>query len=377
MAGRWQTRQQMVSRRFMTTLPDLTMTTKISISLDCNIFGLQRFGGVSNYWAQMLSHACSCPLLACHLVLPKKILYADFDSSWKSVSLVTSERLPPMISRYLHAASIDAKDIFHTPYYRLPSGKVSKYLTTVHDFTYERYRTGLARRLHTTQKLASIHRADTVICVSVATRRDVLEFCPRVDISRLIVVPLGVDTHDFYSGDAVDTAAVSRATVLYVGQRDAYKRFDLAIEAVRACPRLSLGIAGPVLLESERTLLQNRLGSRWHAYGHVSLAELRRLYASCFAFIFPSDYEGFGLPVLEAMACGCPVVASARSSLPEVGGSAALYAAAQQGDAYAMLLDSLEVSSTRDDVVRAGHVRAMAFSWTRMFESTLSAYCDA
>lgn len=353
------------------------MTTKIPVVLDCNIFGLQRFGGVSNYWAQMLSHACSCPLLACRLVLPKKMRYADFDASWTVASLVTREKLPSMVSRYLRAGSIAASDIFHTPYYRLPAGKVSKYLTTVHDFTYERYRTGLARRVHTVQKLASIRRADTVICVSEATRQDVLEFCPRIDPSRLLVVHLGVNPHDFYGGNVADTAADLRATVLYVGQRDAYKRFDLAIEAVRACPRLSLGIAGPALLESERTLLQSRLGSRWRAYDHVSLAELRRLYASCFAFIFPSDYEGFGLPVLEAMACGCPVVSSARSSLPEVGGSAALYATAQQGDAYAILLDSLEVSTRRDTAVHAGHARAMAFSWSRTFESTLSAYCDA
>ena len=133
-------------------------------------------------------------------------------------------------------------------------------------------------------------------------------------------------------------------------------------------------VVGPPLTNVERDRLDAKLPARWHGYGSVDTAELRRLYSSAFAFIFPSDYEGFGLPVLEAMACGCPVVAANLSSLPEVGATAALYAAQQRAEDYAGVLHELIDSETRAAHVRAGLARATEFSWSRTFEQTLSVY---
>jgi mannosyltransferase len=354
--------------------PEARLPSQQHLTLDCIIFGLQRFGGISNYWARLLDQATISPQLTTRLVLPRQVTFREFDAASIRSSAVLRERLSAKVSRYFSAPVPDRDAVFHTSYYRLPRSRVSRYIVSVYDFTYERYGGGLARYVHTTQKLASLRRADAVLCISDATKRDVLEFCPGIDPARLHVTHLGVDTRLFFP-DAATTAS-QETTVLFVGQRTGYKRFDLAAEAVRRCQRLRLGVVGPVLSEAERNMLQEKLGSRWHEFGPVSAAELRRLYASVFAFIFPSDYEGFGLPVLEAMACGCPVIAADLSSLPEVGADAALYATEQRADAYAQLLDKLGDSAARLARVRAGIVRAAEFSWSKTFDKTVSVYME-
>jgi mannosyltransferase len=244
---------------------------------------------------------------------------------------------------------------------------------SAYDFTYERYRSGAARWVHTTQKLRSLRRADAVLCISDATRRDIIEHCPDIDPAKLHVVHLGVDTAVFHP-QPTQPSLLAEGTVLFVGQRGGYKRFDLAVQALRQCPRLTLGIVGPALSGEERSMLTKALGERWRDFGAVRTAQLRALYSASFAFIFPSDYEGFGLPVLEAMASGCAVVAANTSSLPEVGGAAALYAQTQDASAYAAALQALESATARADHIQAGLARAQEFPWSRTLELTFALY---
>jgi mannosyltransferase len=286
--------------------------------------------------------------------------------------LASRERLTARFSRYLQTRVSNDARIFHTSYYRLPHRRVDRYVVSAYDFTYERYRAGLARAVHSKQKLASIRRADAVLCISDSTRRDILEFCPGIDHTRLHVVHLGVDRDAFFP--EVRSPSERPISVLFVGQRGGYKRFDLAVAAVQRSPQLSLGIVGPSLTQQERETLHGILGSRWVEHGPVSTAELRRLYSSAFAFVFPSDYEGFGLPVLEAMACGCPVIAAARSSLPEVGGTAALYAGRQEPDDYAAALHALDSAARRSAAIREGFDRVEAFTWAQTMNQTMAIY---
>lgn len=351
------------------------MTNRHPIILDGVIFGLQRFGGISNFWAKLVDHVSVEPALEGCLLLPNHVSYRDFDAAWLERLPVLRESLAPKYGRYLTAPTPSDTGVFHTSYYRLPRQRVGKYIVSVYDFTYERYRTGLARFVHSRQKIASIRRADAVLCISESTRRDVLEFCPKVDPTKLHVIHLGVDGKVFYP-DSVLPSNANEEIVLFVGQRGGYKRFDLAVEAVRQSPRLSIGIVGPELKDDERALLKARLGTRWHEFGPVSTADLRRLYSSVFAFIFPSDYEGFGLPILEAMACGCPVVAAALSSLPEVGGTAAYYAESQTGESYAKALSALESASERKAAVLRGIARAAEFDWLQSLQKTKAVYLD-
>ncbi len=335
--------------------------------LDSIIYGLQRFGGISNFWSQLI--AARPPFDDINILLPRTVR-AGMLPDLAGVT-VGRETLPTSLARYLPVSVGGRNDVFHTSYYRRPLGTVDHYVTSVYDFTYERYFGGLALRVHHHQKAASINAADLCVCISEATRSDLLTQFPRIDPSRTRVVPLGVDVLEFYS----DPSPVRPAPyVLFVGQRQGYKRFDLALAAVAQVPDLSLAIAGPPLSNEEKAMIERQLPGRWHEHAGVGREMLRRLYSDAFAFLFPSDYEGFGLPILEAMACGCPVVAADRSSFPEVAGAAALLAAHQNADAYAELLRSLHHRDVQERLVRAGTERVALFSWQRCFEQLWECY---
>ena len=344
-----------------------------SVILDCIIFGLQRFGGISNYWAKLVNEVVNESNVSGTLILPGKSIYSGFNQEWLAQTKNRVEVLPPFISRYLPIRLCNSKDILHTSYYRLPINPVKKYIVTVYDFTYERYRIGLPKFIHTKQKLASIRRADSVICISESTRNDVMEFCPEIDPSKLHVIPLSVDKNLFFPEPRPIHKDMDR-TVLFVGQRRGYKRFDLAVDAVYASHNLFLGVVGPPLTIDEKIFLSKRLGSRWHEFGPISSSDLRALYSSAYAFLFPSDYEGFGLPILEAMACGCPVIAAGLSSLPEVGKEAAYYANGQNGEAYAELLGKLEMGNVRSDAISRGIKHASNTSWSECLVKTKLLY---
>lgn len=343
------------------------------ISLDCIIFGLQKYGGISNYWSNIVRAVVAKPTFDSRLIVPRTNRFQSLERDWTRNAEIITERTSARFSRYLRAEGAATNGIFHTSYYRLPKDFGAKYVVTAYDFTYERYRAGPARYIHSIQKNRSLRRADLVICISESTRLDTLEFCPGIDPQKLHVIHLGVDRGTFYP-DLGNSQKSPSSEVLFVGQRGGYKRFDLAVAAIRQVPFLSLGIVGPAITKDERAMLVRDLGRRWHAHGPVGTDELRRLYSSATALIFPSEYEGFGLPILEAMACGCPVVAASNSSLPEVGGSAALYAKAQCGEAFAAELRELSSEIIRDRVIGAGFCRIEKFSWENTLLKTMAIY---
>lgn len=339
--------------------------------LDGNIFGLQTFGGVSGYAGRLFAGFRAAGRTP-RLVLPPRLLYqgnerAELDAQKDSLR----ERLPARIGQYLPAKVGHGRPAFLSPYYRRPGGPVRRHVVTVHDFTYERFRSGLALRVHHATKMAAIRAADAIICISEATLQDVREYCPDIDPRRLHVVHHGVDTTMFFP-DRSGAPAGMDDTILFVGQRGGYKRFDLAVEAVSLLPELRLGIVGPPLTAEESARLQKLLPGRSVWFGRVSHDELRRLYSAAHAFLFPSDYEGFGLPVLEAMACGCPVITSADRALREVGGDEALFATSQQGERYAAAIAELASGPSRASRINKGLDRARSASWDSCIDKTLA-----
>jgi mannosyltransferase len=341
------------------------------VGLDSIIFGLQRFGGISTYWIELARGLAQREGIETELLMPSQLISGRAAEIAAMALPRRIERVRSRIARYLPAPAMTDCDIQHSSYYRLPARRGPASVVTVYDFIYERYRSGAARQVHSLQKRRAVAAADAVICISDNTRDDLLTRWPDIDASKVVTVPLAVD-HASWFPDAKVLA--SQGLVLFVGQRGGYKRFDLAVEALASLPQLSLGIVGPPLTAAERADLEARLPGRYQSFSDIDNAQLRRLYCSAHALLFPSDYEGFGLPLLEAMACGCPVVAAHQSCLPEVGGDAVLWAREQRVADYAAALMQLADADKRRAAVSAGLARAGIFTWDNTVTRTVEVY---
>jgi glycosyltransferase involved in cell wall biosynthesis len=231
-----------------------------------------------------------------------------------------------------------------------------------------------------------LRRADAVICVSSYTARDATRLLG-LDPARLTVVPSGVDARFRPPGPAAVAETRARLGLperylLYVGTVEPRKNLPTLLRAYAALRRHG---------ESPRLVIAGRLGwltggffealraldleSEVTQLGYVADADLPALYAGAEAFAFPSSYEGFGFPVLEAMACGTPVVCSNASSLPEVAGDAALYHDPTDADALAdALARVLTRTDLRDELRARGLARAAEFTWARAAKETRAVY---
>jgi glycosyltransferase involved in cell wall biosynthesis len=222
------------------------------------------------------------------------------------------------------------------------------------------------------ERRAALSVADQVIAISQSTATD-LQRLYGVPSDRITVVPLA--TH-FCAQPAPPSG---RPYLLGVGNRAGYKNFSAALEAFAqlapAHPELDLVCAGPPFAEEEwRDLATRGLAARVRCLPRPTDAELIQAYAGAIACVVPSVYEGFGLPVLEAMACGAPVVSSSAGSLAEVGGEAALYAEPTAPALAAALLRILREPALAEQLRRAGYARAAQFSWARTARETELVY---
>lgn len=320
------------------------------VILDNIIFTLQSSGGVSVYF----SH----------------ILYGLMDSDDINSCIVdaSSERNKSLFQRYKDCVVNFDSGIFHSSYYRLPSNRKLKVVTTVHDFTYEKFVKGPARWVHSWQKNRAIRHSDIVICVSQNTAKDLMHYCP-IDPARIRVIYNGVSDNYF---PLTEHSSISNK-VLFVGARGGYKNFNLAVEAVADIPELQLHIVGGgALTKTEGKQLEALLPGRYHWLGRLSDDELNIAYNSAYALLYPSSYEGFGIPILEAMRAGCPVIAVNVSSIPEVAGEAALLVEYPSIELFSEALRL--IPAQRDELRQAGFRQAAQFSWDRCFAETLAVY---
>lgn len=258
--------------------------------------------------------------------------------------------------------------VFHSTHYRLAKQKV-KTVTTVHDFTYELYRKGPAKWMHSWQKFRAIRNSHLVICVSQNTADDLMKFCP-IDPSKIRVVYNGVSS-DYYPLDTTEQTN----EVVFIGARGWYKNFTLAVQTLKHQPDLTLSIVGGgKLSDEELQLLEATIPGRYEWLGRLTDEQLNELYNRAHCLFYPSSYEGFGIPVIEAMRSGCPVIAVNVSSIPEVAGSAAILT--QQADvaSFNQAFTTLHNQQIRSDIIQKGFQQASRFSWEKCYQDTLAVY---
>ena len=282
-------------------------------------------------------------------------------------------------------------DLLHCPHYVTPFLAGCPLAVTIHDLIhllFPRYLPGrTARRYARFFLRRAARKAKVIFAVSNCTRDDILEHLPARE-EQIIVTYEAVDpAMSREPGEAeleeVRTRyALDRPFILYVGNLKPHKNLGIAVEAFarfrnQAGPEWQFVIVGgePADGALRRTIESSGVRGSVRFLGFLPKRRLPAVYRLARTFLFPSLYEGFGLPPLEAMVAGTPVVASNISSLPEVLGDAALLVDPRDADAMAAALEKIETDEElRGDLVERGRQRARRYSWRETTELTLAGY---
>lgn len=319
---------------------------KIALEFDDIVYQLQRFGGITEYWRDMTTRIEAMPSFAVRRS--------------GGTRLGRMRRIP------------SSCEVFHSSYYRTARGRTVRNVTTVHDLAYELGFVGTGGRaaLHRLEHRRAFFASDALICVSSNTRDDLLRVYPALATRcEVFVIPHGVALPEIQPGTSPSVMA-GTPYILFVGGRGAYKNFSNALAAFSAS---GLARAGFRLVctgkkfsaaESSRIARLGLAGCVVDA-GTVDQLALAQLYTHAHCLLYPSLFEGFGMPLLEAMGLGCPVVASDTTAIPEVAGDAALLVDGRDPDAIAAALLELRDPALRERLVTRGRRRASLHTWER------------
>jgi len=344
-----------------------------------DIFRLQSRGGISRYFGELIARLKRPAEVAAgwhqSRVLPGLAVPVGEASYLAHRTGLTRPRalLNAAWDRRRLAAAARGGAILHPTYYRdpraLPSG--APLVATVYDMAHERFPELFRRRPWSAPdparwKGALCARADRVVCISEATRRDLLE---RLDVLASKVRVIHAGAPDWTKVAARPIAGAEASFFLWVGERHTYKNFARTLEAWAASragreTRL-LCVGGGPLRPDERAAVARSGADGRVLQRDASDEELRWAYENAAGLLYTSLCEGFGLPVLEAMSLGCPVVGSPAAALPEVAGNDAILADPESRESLAAAIDRcLDEGRAfgRADALRA---RAAQFSWDR------------
>lgn len=366
-------------------------TGAMKITFDHQIFCGQQYGGISRYFCEIAPRIAACPGTELSITAPCYINSYLREVTGVPVVGAPVPKLPRtagLLLKVNQALStllfqVQRPDIVHETYYspkRLaPRG--ARTVITVYDMIFEKFRQSFPESDPTgAMKELAVRHADHVICISENTRLDLMELLG-VPSEKISVVHLGCSL----PRQAVASAQspVDGPYLLYVGLRRGYKNGEGLLRAYAASPRLKAGHklvffgGGPFLQQEQETIAALGLTSQQVLQLPGDDSKLASMYAHASVFVYPSLYEGFGVPPLEAMTFGCPVASSNTSSMPEVLGNAAHYFDPNNIDEIACaieaVIDSGELSA---DLVRRGKERIRIFTWERCAMETVKVYRD-
>ncbi|MDB6030414.1 MAG: Mannosyltransferase [Verrucomicrobiales bacterium] len=360
----------------------------MKILYDGFIFSAQESGGISRYFASLIKRLPGewRPVLRCRRI-PKTVsqVHARLQMQPFDFSRVKPEKLSFGLGR-LYFKALDKAggyDIAHPTYhFLLPNDRIkprrSPLVITIHDMIPEIFASELDREGYDARgKRAAIEAASAIICVSHNTKRD-LQARFNIPDSRITVTHLASEvTRDMAFGAEPVPA---EPYFLFMGNRGFYKNFVRCLlgfhRVAETWKDLTMCIIGSHLNATEREVINSlNLGERVRHLGFVSDTHLAKLYRCSQALLYPSLYEGFGIPPLEAMACGTMVIASHRSSLPEVVGDAALIVNPESVEEISEALLSLRgLGSARETFIGKGYKQAAQFTWEQTARKTIDVY---
>lgn len=362
----------------------------MKIAFDHQTFNLQCYGGISRYYTvlaqELLNQGEDVGIFAgIHQNnylsnLPKDILRGVKIKGYPP----KSGRVFRAFNHYFTNMQISSwqPDIVHETYYSsMPLFKATTpRVTTVYDMIHELYPKMFSVRDKTTDwKRATFDRVEHIISISESTKKDLIELF-RIDEDRISVVHLGVDAKFYHDYSGLKNES-KRPFLLYVGARGGYKNFNALLQALSNSTQLKkdfdlIAFGGGAFSRKELDLMSG-LGLDAKCIRQVGGRDdkLKELYHLASGFIYPSLYEGFGMPPLEAMACLCPVISSNSSSMPEVVGDAGEYFDPTNIDELLSAIENVVYSTIRSEQLQLlGKERVEYFSWEETAKNTFNVY---
>lgn len=385
----------------------------MKVLFDYQIFETQTFGGISRYYVELIKKFGKNNLIDWELpILYSNNIYLenepdlfkylekkkdpfsyflpdfDFKGKWKlykAVNKLTGFPKEEFANRELSLKRIKEKDfdIFHPTYYNdyyLEYITDKPFVITVHDLIHEKFhKQNLVHDFHSDTKRKVIEKATKIIAISENTKKDLIELF-KVDEKKIEVIYQANSLQANYDFAALSqNLKLPEKYLLFVGNRKGYKNFNFFINSVASILKenkdLYIVCTGAAFSQEELDFFSSLAISNQIKHHFADDISLAFLYKNALAFVFPSLYEGFGIPILEAFSCGCPAILSNTSSFPEVGGDAAVYFNPANKDSIHEAVNSiLNNENIRIEMRQNGYERLKLFSWEKTALETKAVY---
>ena len=364
------------------------------VLFDSTIFDLQIFGGVSRYFTELISRAKKNNLVTILFKLvvsnneyAKHSNLTTIKSNLHHVKIKGFKRLSWKVNSFLNSFYTNYHlrrgdfDFYHPTYYSKKSVRYSKKhktILTVYDMIHEKFPTLFEKADEVIDiKKQLIFNSVAIIAISENTKRDILFFYPEISENKIKVTHLASSINEYKPQPIV---LPFNKHIVFVGNRDGYKNFLPMLKTIApmllSTSDLGLICVGGGEFKNDEQVAINTAGLQNKVLQkNLSDEQLKSVYTRAIALLFPSEYEGFGIPVIEAFECGCPVILPELSSFPEIGGDAGLFYEKENMTKITEYLEKLLTDgSYRESIVSKSKNQATQFSWEKMKNETIEIY---